>query len=293
MVGPPSLPPLARTLAGACTISFSAVWVKLATVAPTVSAFYRVFFGFLFLLIACVLRGDLRPISGRHLGLAILCGLFFALDLFSWHASIQYVGPGLATMLANFQVFVLTAVGLLVHGERIHPRFLLALPIAILGLCLIVGVHWQQLSAEYRTGIGFGLMTAVCYSGFLLILRTLQAEAREFSFFFNLMLISAASAFFLGLSMALGGDSFAIPDQRSWIALLSLGLFSQTIGWVLIANALPQMRASLTGLVLLFQPALSFVWDVVLFGRPTTMINWIGVVITLIAIYLGVQNNRS
>jgi drug/metabolite transporter (DMT)-like permease len=289
----PVLPPLVRTLGGAFAISFSAVWVKLATVAPTVSAFYRVLFGCLFLLAACGVRRDLRPIGGRQLALTVLCGLFFALDLFSWHASIQYVGPGLATMLANFQVFVLTAFGLLFLGEKIHLRFLLALPGALVGLCLIIGVHWQQLSPEYRLGIGFGLMTAVCYSGFLLILRKLQAEAREFSFFFNLMLISAASAFFLGLSMVANGESFAIPDLRSWFALLSLGLFSQTIGWVLIANALPRIRTSLAGLVLLVQPAFSFVWDVTLFDRPTTMLNWTGAIITLIAIYLGVQNNRS
>ncbi len=287
------LPPLAATLVGAGIISFSAVWVKLATVTPPVSAFYRVFFGFLFLLAACALRSDLRSVSGRHLGFAVLCGLFFALDLYCWHASIRYVGPGLATMLGNFQVFVLTAFGLLFLGEKIHPRFVLAVPVAVVGLSLIVGVHWEELSPSYRVGIALGLMTAVWYSGFLLILRKLQAEAPGVSFFFNLMLISGASAFFLGTHLAFVGESLAIPDRTSWLALLALGLLSQTIGWTLIANALPGMRTSLAGLVLLFQPALSFVWDVTLFARPTTLVNWIGVGITLFAIYLGIQSSRG
>ena len=293
MVACRALPPLVLTLVGACIISFSAVWVKLAAVAPTVSAFYRVFFGFLFLLIACLVRGDLHRISGRPLLWALFCGLLFALDLYCWHASIQFIGPGLATILGNFQVFFLAAFGLLYLREKVRLRFLLAIPIALLGLCLIVGVHWQQLSPEYRLGILLGLLTAICYSGFLLILRKLQGEGAQFSFFFNLMLISGISAFFLGAHLALTGGSFAIPDQTSWLALLGLGLLSQTVGWTLIANAMPGMRATLTGLVLLVQPSLSFVWDVLLFQRPTTLVNWLGVLITLAAIYLGIQGSRK
>jgi drug/metabolite transporter (DMT)-like permease len=287
----PSLSPLILTLSGAFIISFSGVWVKLAAVGPTASAFYRVFFGAGFLLVACLHRSDLQRVEGRQLGWALLCGLLFALDLFCWHASIRFVGPGLATILGNFQVFVLAAIGVLFLGEKVNYRFLLALPIAILGLLLIVGSKWGALTPDYRTGIFLGLMTAVCYSGFLLILRKLQGASGQFSFFFNLMLISAVCALFLGAHMVLVGDSFAIPDRVSLLALLALGLLSQTLGWGLIANAMPRMKTSLTGLVLLFQPALAFIWDVVLFQRPTSLLNWIGVGITLTAIYLGLQGN--
>jgi drug/metabolite transporter (DMT)-like permease len=35
------------------------------------------------------------------------------------------------------------------------------------------------------------------------------------------------------------------------------------------------------------QPALAFVWDVLFFQRPTTLVNWLGVMVALAAIYLG------
>jgi drug/metabolite transporter (DMT)-like permease len=56
---------------------------------------------------------------------------------------------------------------------------------------------------------------------------------------------------------------------------------------MLIANALPAMLASLSGFILLLQPALEFVWDVAIFQRPTSLTNWIGVCIVLFAIYFG------
>ena len=68
---------------------------------------------------------------------------------------------------------------------------------------------------------------------------------------------------------------------------------SQVVGWLLITNALPGIRASLSGLILLLQPALAFVWDVLLFQRPTTAVNWLGVGLTMAAIYLGAVNTSK
>ncbi len=276
-----------QVLAGAFLISFSGVWVKIAQVPPTTSAFYRVFFGFLFLLVASLWQRDCKKITSGRMLLITVCGLLFALDLFCWHASIHFIGPGLATILGNFQVFVLAAVGIFFFAERIRLRFLSALPLAILGLFLVVGVNWESLSADYKTGIYLGLLTAVCYSGFLLTLRKIQVDGEHYSFFFALMLISLTCAIFLGIRMLIAGDSFAIPNSISFLSLFNLGLFSQTLGWALIANAMPKIRASFTGLILLLQPALAFVWDVLFFARPTNLMNWIGIILTLTAIYLG------
>ena len=86
--------------------------------------------------------------------------------------------------------------------------------------------------------------------------------------------------------------SFAIPNLKSLFSLVALGLFSQTIGWLIIANAMPKIPASITALVLLLQPALSFVWDILFFARPTTALNVLGVGITLGAIYLGLTGRE-
>jgi drug/metabolite transporter (DMT)-like permease len=282
-----------QVLSGAFLISFSGIWVKLAHVPPTASAFYRVLFGFFFLLIACLWRRDFMKADSGQLALMVFCGLLFALDLYCWHASIQFIGPGLATILGNFQVFILAVCGIFLFGERIRPRFLVSIPMALIGLFLVVGINWATLPADYKSGIYLGLATAACYSGFLLTLRKIQTDGRRYSFFFALMLISFSCSVFLGGHMLATGESFSIPDVQSLLSLISLGLFSQTIGWALIANAMPKIRASFTGLILLLQPSLAFVWDVLLFRRPTDLLNWTGIIITLAAIYLGLTGSRG
>lgn len=284
---------LLRLTCGAIMISFSGVWVKLSHVTPTVSAFYRVLLGAFFLLLGSLWRRELYSFSWCKIRLVILCAIFFALDLVAYHYSVHFTGPGLGTLLPNFQVFIMAATGALIYKESLGPAYLWSIPLAIAGLFLVVGIHWGQFSSQYKLGLYLGLAASACYAGFLLSLRKLQADKQKVSFFYTLMLVSWATAAFIALEVVRTRDTFAIPDLQSLFSLTALGLFSQAVGWMLIANALPHLRISLSGLILLLQPALAFVWDVLFFGRPTSGLNWVGVVMVLGAIYAGSMGRKG
>jgi drug/metabolite transporter (DMT)-like permease len=290
--------PITLMIIGAVLISFSGVLVTIVQVPAIVSAFYRVFFGSIFLIAACIIRQEFQRRTLKSNFLAILCGLAFALDLWTWHHSILYVGPGLATLLANCQVFILTLFGFLVFKEKIGVKFIISLPMAFIGLIFIIDQDISQLAPQYQLGILLGLATAVFYSTFLLLLRKIQSDKQDFSLFYYLMLVSVSSSIFLGAQILFSEFSFNlwafnIPDIKTLVALICLGLFIQTIAWVMISNSLPRIKASLAGLLLLLQPALSFVWDVLFFDRQTGLIGWLGLIIVLMAIYLGMSGNRK
>lgn len=289
----PSDKAMLRTTLGAMMISFSAVWVKLSHVAPVVSVFYRVFFGGLFLLAVLLIRGEKLWRGWPCMGLSLIAAIFFTLDLYAWHSSIGYVGPGLATILGNFEVFLVPLVGMLLFGERMNLRFLTSVPLAVTGLFLIVGVRWEQLTPDYRLGIYYGMATAVFYAGFLIVLRKLQSHASKPSAALSLMVVSAATALYMAVEIIRTGESFAIPDLQSGISLVALGLMSQTIGWMLIAHSLPRIPAAIAGLILLLQPSLAFVWDVFFFDRQTSALAWIGVTLALSAIYMGATSGQK
>jgi drug/metabolite transporter (DMT)-like permease len=75
--------------------------------------------------------------------------------------------------------------------------------------------------------------------------------------------------------------------------LIALGLFSQTVGWLLITHALPHIPAGIAGLILLLQPSLAFVWDVIFFDRQTSSLAWVGVALALSAIYMGATSAQK
>ncbi|MCG8552036.1 MAG: DMT family transporter [Desulfobacterales bacterium] len=280
--------PVAGIFIGAIFISFSSVMVVLSHVDPLISAFYRVFFGSLFLLAPCALNNEFKQIDAKPCLVAVGCGLFFAVDLISWHFCIGYVGPGLATILGNLQVFIMALAGAWLFKEKLGTTYLIAVPLAILGLYMIIGMDMAVLTPTYLTGVGLGVITALSYSVFLLLMRMIHS-GDDVPLFLYQVIMTGFCALIIGSIAVFMGRSFVIPSLSSFAALASLGLLAQGLAWVTISHYLPRVPASRAGLILLLQPALSFVWDVAFFDRLTGMMGWLGVCVVLAAIYMGMM----
>lgn len=279
-----------RVTGGACLISFSAVFVVLAGTAPTVSAFYRMAIGGAILTILTRFRKERLFYGWRQLFMVAAGGLSLAVDLALWHRSILLVGPGLATLLANFQVFFVAAVGVLVFRERLTWKIAVAIPLALIGLYLIVGLQWGVFTPDYKLGVALGLMAAFCYTGYILFLRMAQQSGATFA---SITLATLFTALFLGIFSAGHGESFAVPGLRSWVVLVVYAVVSQVLGWLLITSGIGRLEASRVGLALLLQPTLAFVWDVLFFARPTTLVEVSGALLAICAIYLGTVGRVS
>jgi len=282
-----------KMLAGAALISTTSIFVRYAHVGPTVSAFYRLAFGGAMLLVLLVVRGELKHFGLRDVYWLVLPALAFAVDLSMWHRSIYYIGPGVATLIGNFQVFVMALAGVVFYRERLGWRFAVGLALAILGLWLIVGRGWAALTADYRLGVLLGVLTGVAYAIYMLTQRRAQLHRPALTPQLALCGVSLMCAAMLAAAVVVEGEGFAIPDGQSWAALLALAFFGQVLGWVLISQAMPVLPASLVGLLLLLQPALAFVLDVILFARPTVLTDWIGLALSLFGIFVASQRGRG
>jgi drug/metabolite transporter (DMT)-like permease len=164
---------------------------------------------------------------------------------------------------------------------------LVAAPLAVAGLMLIVGVDWSGLAPAYRTGVVFGLLTAVSYAGYLLTMRLARVHALYSVPLREVAVVSIFVAALLGLAALAEGESLRITSLPDAGWLLAYGLLAHATGLMLIASSLARVSTTETGIALLLQPALSLVWDVLLFARPVTPAEALGACITLIAIFLG------
>lgn len=278
---------------GALIISFSPVLVRLSSVSPDSSAFYRVLFGGITLMIFAFIKREKIQAPLKIWGLVALTGVFFAIDLQCWHRAIGYVGPGLATILGNLQVFCTAAFGALLFNEIISKRLIVALPLAVIGLFLLIGLDINQLSTEIIYGLIFGILTAISYSCYIICLRQSQSTDTKLPLFANMGIISLLTALCVGIAMTATGVSFVIPTPHDWGYLLVYGVFCQGVGWAFISKGLPNLPAAIAGLLMLLQPALAFVWDVLFFKRPTGAYGLVGVALVLFAIGLGIYGQQA
>ncbi|MFC1533765.1 DMT family transporter, partial [Thermodesulfobacteriota bacterium] len=150
-----------------------------------------------------------------------------------------------------------------------------------------MGGDWPALDSDYKLGVLFGLLAALVYSCYLITLRMLQSRRHQISPLSIIAMISLCTTVLLAVQMGFEGESFVIPDNKSWISLISYGFIGQVLGWVLISRGIAKVDASRVGLVLLLQPSLSFVWDIIFFHRPAGMIEILGCILAITAIYMG------
>lgn len=289
---------LLRMLAGAALIGTNGLMVRYAETPPTVSAFWRMLFGGLMLGLALVAVGRLRAMPRGVWLWSLAPAAAFAVDLWLWHRSILLVGPGLATLLANTQVFFMALAGMLLYRERLGPRFVGGIVLAFIGLWLLLGDGWSALPAGYRWGVWLGLGTGLCYAAYNISLKRAQHEARESGAISApvvqvLAIASLASAGLLGLAGWVEGAAFAIPSWWSLAILLALALVGHCLSWVLISRAMPHLRVAVVGLLLLLQPIVAFLLDVWLLDRVTAPREWLGLAVSLAGIFLAGLKGRS
>lgn len=279
-------------LIGAVMISFSAVFARAVSIAPTSAAFYRMVFGGTLLFGLARAREEFNQITIRRMMGPALCGAIFCCDMWVWHKCIAYVGPGLATILGNFQVFLMALCGVFIFGDKVSRRLVFSIPLAILGLFMLVGVDWGSLGADYKFGVMLGLLTAFFYTGYLLTLRRTQSGSFPLPPITNLALVTFFTAFFLGVFVIAEGESFVVSSGRDLVLLLMYGTICQALGWLTISRGLTRINVSKAGLLLLLQPGLSLLWDIIFFSRPTTAVEMVGAVVTLAAIYMGSTSRK-
>lgn len=279
--------------AGAVCISFAAPLVTAVDVGASASAFYRMLFGSAILFGWVLIRAEDRANWRRGWLASLIAGVVFAADLWLWHRSINWVGPGIATLLANLQVLVLAMVGWLLLRESAGWRLWAGIVAALVGLWLLVGVGWSGLTDDFRSGVWFGLATAVAYASYVLVLRHSQQAAVPLSPVLRLFQVTLCCGVVLFAVTVLEGDSLVIPTVVDGVYLVLLGLLAQVFGWVLISRGLPHLAASLIGLLILLQPALAFVWDLLFFDLNVTALQLFGFGLALAGIYAGSVANRQ
>lgn len=272
--------PLVAALVGAVAISFSAVWFALAEVGPVTGAFFRAAYA-LPVLYALWWRSrsqDRRSFRARTLAAA--AGLMLGGDFICWHLSIDHIGTGLSTLLANTQVVTVAILAWLLLRERPARVVMAAIPVLLVGVALVSGLGREgSFGDDPLLGTIYGLASGLFYALFLLAYRRsnkVRAPAAG-----SLLDATAGALVATVVAAPLLGDLDLVPSWPSHGWLLALALGSQVFGWLAIGYALPRLPAAETSTFILVQPVLTMVWGGVLFRERPSLLQLGGAALVL------------
>ncbi|MEC8938680.1 MAG: DMT family transporter [Candidatus Thermoplasmatota archaeon] len=276
-------------LAGATVISFAPLLYIRSDTTPLTGAFYRMLYALplLGLLVWTSQKEDPRNSNSRWL--AFGAGVLLAIDFAGYHSAIDYIGSGIATMIGNSQVIIVTLVSWWLLGERPNRFILLSLPLVMFGLVLISGI-WDD--APYGEdpvkGVIGGMVAAVFYSSFLIVYRqSNRIGGPAVNAQFDATTGATLGILILG-SMPLTSVGIEAIDHsitwpnHGWLILLALSC--QVIGWIAITYALPRLPAAHTSFAVLLQPVLTIIWGVILLNESPSLQQSAGMALIFAAI---------
>ena len=264
---------LAALLTANFALALGPLLVRLADTGPVAAGFWRLTIA-LPVILALSLREPTarRRVAGGTLALVVGAGVFFALDLASWHIGIAATKLGNASLFGNSGSVILMAWGLI--AARRAPRMLeiAAILAALAGAALLMGGSLEVSHASF-VGDLFCVLAGLFYAAYILMLAPARAQLGQFS----LLLWStlAGAPVLLGVAMALGEP--ILPHD--WTPLLILAMSSQVIGQGLLIYSLRNFTPLVIGLTLLTQPAVSALTGWLAFNERLSALDLVGMLL--------------
>ena len=267
---------------GALAVSASAILIDLSHASPGTASFYRCLLA-LPLLVPLALRerrrGGGEPWSARHLLALAGAGALFAGDMLLWTQAIFEVGAGLSTVLVNAQVVIVPLLALLIDGERLRVRYLICLPGLCFGVVLTGGVLERGVSGSNPAlGTVHAILAALCYSGFLYLLRRTGRRGRIIGSYSVIIAVAgvaslAAGPVWQGMDLAPGWAAVG------WLALTAV--CGTVLGWLLVARAAPRLPSDAGAALLMLTPVGALVLSAIILGERPSPIQLAGAALML------------
>ncbi len=271
--------------AGATCIALSPIWVRVADVGPTASAFWRVALAVpLLWAVAALAPRPEASADPRQRRLLAAAGLAFAGDLAFWHWSIQATSVANATLLANLSSIFVTLAAWLLWRQKPSGQFLLGLALSLAGVALLVRASLGY-SSTALLGDAFGVITAMFYAWYLLTVKRLRDLGHAT---LRLMAVTTTLTAAILFPVALASGEVLLPAGASgWLVLLGLAWITHAGGQGLITYALAHLPAAFSSVGLLLQPVLAAAFAWVLLAEPLGPLQVAGGVVVLAGIWLA------
>lgn len=277
-------------LAGGIAIGFAGIFMRLSDVNPVASAFWRMTLAAPFLWgWAFAVRGQDRTAGKRtdFTRALALAGIYFAADMGIWHLSLHYTTVSNATLLSNFAPVFIALWMWWAHKVHFARVFIIGMLIALAGAVLLVGPNaagGDSSGGNKLLGDGLGLMTAVFYAAYQLVIKDARSEYSTARLMAWATTVTALAL--LPFALASSG-AFWPANAAGWLPLLGLALIAQIGGQTTIAYASAHLPASLSSVSLLIQPLTATIAAWILFHEVIGPIQMAGGALLLWGIYLS------
>ena len=254
--------------------------VRLADTGPVSAGFWRLLLPIPLIALFAWRERARHRIDGRIALLAVVAGIFFALDLASWHLGIERTRLGNATLFGNAGSVILMVWGLIALRRAPTRREGLGIAAALAGAAILLG-RSLEISTQSALGDLFCVFAGICYAFYLLPAQKARARVGQWSVL--LLVCMTAAPLLLAIALLMGEPVW----PQDWTPVVALAISSQIVGQGLLVYSLGHFSPLIIGLALLTQPAIAAAVGWFAFGETLGALDIVGMILVGTALLLA------
>ncbi len=252
------------------SVSFAAVFIRLAEAPPLVIATYRLGIASI-ILIPFLLTHPKRifnKLSRGDVSLMLLSSLFMSLHFGLWITSLEYTSIASSVILVTSSPLFVALISYFLWGERLTRQMMLGIGVALVG-ALFIARGGFALSQETLLGDGLALLAALAMGSYLVIGRQLR---RRVDIYHYLAIVYSGSALILLISTLIAGYSLSGYSQTTYLMMILLAVVPQLIGHSSLNLALRLVPATFVAVAILGEPVGATTLGYFILGEAPTLV---------------------
>ncbi len=276
---------------GVISVSFAAIFIRLAEASPLVIAAYRLCLASLVVAPTAWIRSrqELRGLSRREVALALLSGAFLALHFGLWIASLSYTSVASSVVLVTANPIFVAIASYLLFRERLGRQGILGIVVCLVGAVLIGYGNWR-LGPQPLLGGVLALLGALAVAGYLLIGRRLRQNIGILSY--TALTYSSAALLLLVAALAFQYPLFGY-SSTTYLMLVLLAVVPQLIGHTSLNWSLRFVSATLVTIAVLGEPVLATALAFAILDEVPTLTEVIGGILILGGIFVAFRRGGT
>ncbi|MEA3350337.1 MAG: DMT family transporter [Chloroflexota bacterium] len=287
---------------GILAVSTSSIFIRYAQVyapSPVIAAVRLTLAAVVLAIIALARHGaDMRALTRRELGLALLSGFFLAIHFGTWIISLEYTTVASSVVMVSTSPLWVALLAPLTIKEPVSRPVLIGMGLALIGgtivglsdSCTLTGgallcpPFSEFVSGDAFLGDFLALMGAWTGAGYLLIGRRLREKISLVPYIF---LVYGMAAIALNIFMFSVGETPLGYPAQAYLWLVLLALVPQLMGHSTFNWALRYLSASYVSVTLLGEPIGAAILAYFLLGEIPSILMLFGAILILSGIYLA------
>ncbi|MFC1949345.1 DMT family transporter [Chloroflexota bacterium] len=275
---------------GVLSVSFAAIFIRLAEAPPLVIAAYRLCLASLIIIPVAWARSrrEIRQLSRRDVIMALISGAFLALHFGLWTASLDYTSVATSVVLVTASPIFVALASYFFFEEKPGRRTVLGIVVSLAGAVIIGYGNWAIGPGSLLGGI-LALLGALAVSGYILIGRRLRRRIGLLSY---ASLSYSSAAVLLLVSALISGERLLGFSPSTYTMLVLLAVVPQLIGHSSLNWSLRFIPATLVTIAVLGEPVLASVLAVMILNETPTFSEVGGGALVLAGIFIAFWKNE-